>query len=89
MERSSGWHEKRAQQESIRTTIFVIILMTWTTPSQTHLYNTPQFTEHLRPPRVQDIHSLSFVSTLEADDVATAPAAIYSAFVYSFIRTIP
>lgn len=39
--------------------------------------------------RAQDTHSLSFASTLEADDVTTVPSAIYSAFIYSFIRNNP
>lgn len=34
-------------------------------------------------------HTLSFASTLEANDVTTALSAIYSAFIYSFIRNIP
>lgn len=65
------------------TTIFVMIIMTWTSLPQTHLYRTPQFSEHMRAPRAQDTHSLSFAS-LEAVDVTTALSAIYSAFIYSY-----
>lgn len=61
-----------------------MIIMTRTPLPQTHLYRTPQFSEHMRALRAQDTHSLSFASILEAVDVTTAPSAIYSAFIYSY-----
>lgn len=63
--------------------------MTQTSPPQTLLYHTSQFSEHMRALRAQGTHTMSFASTLEADDVTTALSAIYSAFIFSFMRKIP